>query len=259
MARHDAAHPRGTPCWLDLASPDVKKAAAFYARLFGWEYEVSGPEFGHYHMASVGGAAAAGLGQMQEGSGMPSAWTVYLAADDAAAMADRAVALGGTLMMGPMEVPGMGHLAIVGDPAGAAFGLWQPLAHPGFGVTHEHGAMGWCEVNVPDADGARRFYTELLGVDARPLESEDMPTTYYVLSKDGQDVGGILQMTEEWEGVPPHWMAYFEVDDCDATVRAAAESGGAVAVPPFDTEYGRIAVLNDPFGAVFSVNQTRRG
>lgn len=257
MARYDGPHPQGTPCWFDLMSPDVKAAAAFYQRLFGWTYDVSGPEYGHYHLAQVEGRPAAGIGQKPENSEMPSAWTVYLAADDAAAMADRAVRAGGRLLMGPMEVPAMGHLAIVQDPGGAAFGLWQPLGHHGAGIAHEPGTMGWCEANVPDAEQARRFYEELMGASTRRLSAEEIPTTYYVLSKDGTDVGGILEMTEAWAGVPPHWMAYFEVEDADRTTEAAREAGGTVSVPPFDTPYGRIAVLTDPFGAVFSVNQTR--
>lgn len=256
MARHDSAPTPGTPCWFDLLSPDAPAAAAFYARLFGWTYDVSGPEYGHYHMALVDNRPAAGIGQRQEGASTPSAWTVYLAARDAAAMADRVSELGGSVVMEPTEVPGMGRMAIVQDPGGAVFGLWQPLAHLGFGVTHEHGTMGWCEVNVPDGEAARAFYAELMDADARLLESDAVPTVYYVLSKDDQAVAGILEMTAEWQGVPPHWMPYFEVADCDAAARAAEEAGGTVSVQPFATEYGRIAVVTDPFGAVFSVNQT---
>ena len=259
MTRHDEAPAPGTPCWFDLVSPDAAAAAAFYAALFGWTYDVAGPEHGHYRMAMVDGRPAAGIGQRQEGTETPSAWTVYLAADDAATMAQRATGLGGSVVVQPMEVPGMGHMAIVQDPGGAVFGLWQPLAHRGFGVTHEHGTMGWCEVNVPDGETAKAFYAELMGAEARLLESDAVPTVYYVLWKDDEAVAGILEMTAEWQGVPPHWMPYFEVADCDAAARAAEEAGGTVSVPPFDTEYGRIAVVTDPFGAVFSVNQTTAG
>jgi hypothetical protein len=240
-------------------SPDVEAAAAFYARLFGWTYDVSGPEYGSYHIALVDGRAAAGMGQMPEGAEFPSAWTVYLAADDAAAMAERARRLGGGVATEAFEVPGMGRMAIVHDPGGAVFGLWEPIAHLGFGIAHEPGTMGWCEANVPNAEGARAFYAELMGAEARPLGSDAIPTRYYVLAKGGEDVAGILEMTEAWEGVPPHWMPYFEVDDTDATAEAAKDAGGTVSVPPFDLPYGRIAVITDPFGAVFSVNRPPRG
>src|SRR6056297_3085895 len=113
MTRHDEAPAPGTPCWFDLVSPDAEAAAAFYAALFGWTYDVAGPEHGHYRMAMVDGRPAAGIGQRQEGTETPSAWTVYLAADDAATMAERATGLGGSVVAEPMEVPGMGRMAIV--------------------------------------------------------------------------------------------------------------------------------------------------
>jgi len=256
MTRHEHAHAPGTPCWFDLLSPDAEAAAAFYAQLFGWTYDVSGPEEGRYHTAMVDGRPAAGIGQRQEGTHAPSAWTVHLAAGDVAAMADRVTELGGSVLNEPAEVRGLGHLAIVQDPGGAVFGLWQPLTHQGFGVTHQHGTMGWCEVNVPDGEAAKAFYAELMGAEARRLRSDAVPTVYYVLWKDDEAVAGILEMTAERQGVPPHWVPYFEVADCDAVARAAEQAGGTVSVQPFDTEYGRIAVVTDPFGAVFSVNQT---
>jgi len=259
MTRHDKAPAPGTPCWFDLLSPDAEAAAAFYAALFGWTYDVSGSEHGRYHTAMVDGRPAAGIGQRQEGTHAPSAWTVHLAAGDAAAMSDRVTELGGSVLSEPAEVRGLGHLAIVQDPGGAVFGLWQPLTHHGFGITHEHGTMGWCEVNVPDGEAAKAFYAELMGAEARRLESDAVPTAYYVLWKDDDAVAGILEMTAEWQGVPPHWMPYFEVEDCDAAARAAEAAGGSVSVQPFDTEYGRIAVVTDPFGAAFSVNQTSAG
>ena len=255
MSRPNDAPAQGVPCWLDLSSPDVEASAAFYTRVFGWTYDVSGPEFGHYHTALKDGRAGAGMGQSPEGDETPPMWSIYLKADDTAAMSARAETLGGTIVAGPMEVPGQGHLAVIRDPAGAFFGLWQPIGHHVF-FTHEHGAYGWSEVNVPDAEAARTFYEGLMGATSRLMDSNAIPTTYYILSVGGDDVGGILQMTDEWEGIPPHWMTYFEVEDCDAAVAAAREAGGSVSVEPFDLPYGRIAVLTDPFGAVFSVNQT---
>ena len=113
--------------------------------------------------------------------------------------------------------------------------------------------VGFVAVYVTSAD------TQLLGATTRPLGSDAIATTYLVLAIGGEDVAGILEMTDEWEGIPPHWMAYFEVPDCDAAAAAAREAGGTVSVEPFDLPYGRIAVLTDPFGAVFSVNQTPDG
>jgi uncharacterized protein len=160
--------------------------------------------------------------------------------------------LGGSLVMGPMDVMEEGRLAFLADPTGAHFGVWQARRHRGAQVIDEPGAMAWREVNTPDAEKARDFYGALFGLESKKLEG---PMTYWTLHKGEDTVGGVLQMTKEWVGVPPHWMTYFAVADADAAVKRVAELGGKVSVPPFDTPYGRISVANDPTGAVFSVVQ----
>lgn len=148
-------------------------------------------------------------------------------------------------------------MAILSDPTGAVFGVWQANEHHGFQASAEPGFFGWAEVNTADAERARSFYTELFGASSSGVENPT--TTYYGLSKDGETFAGILQMTEEWAGIPPHWMVYFEVDDIDAAVGRAKECGGAVAVEPFDTPLGRIAVVGDRGMAPFSLLQRGAG
>ncbi len=243
----------GTPCWHDLMSPDVEAAARFYTDLFGWAYDASGAEYGFYHMARVGGRPAAGIGQMPEGAGMPSAWTVYFATDDVHATAEHAAALGATVTMPPMEVPAMGWMAIVLDPAGAAFGLWQGTGHLGTGIEDVHGTTTWRDLHTPDIEAARAFYTELLGADAQPLEAGGTPT--YGLAKDGRNIGGIVRAPSGADAAPPTWMTTFEVADLEAATALCTSGDGKVVQPPFDTPSGRMAVVSDPFGAVFGLNQ----
>ncbi len=253
MILFDAPKAAGEPCWYDLSTPDVHRAAAFYGRLFGWTYEASGGELGNYHQALVDGRRAAGIGQPPADNPMPSAWTVHFAAPELDAMVAQATALG-AVVMGPMDIPGQGRMAMVQDPAGAWFGLWQPQGHEGFGIAETAGAMAWNEVAAPDADAATAFYTSLLGATSEAMTGA--PTDYRMLKHGDRMIGGIIQMDEKWEGVPPHWMPYFQVDDVAATVATTRETGGKVAVEPFEAGPGRLAaVLNDPFGAVFSVVQ----
>jgi predicted enzyme related to lactoylglutathione lyase len=147
---------------------------------------------------------------------------------------------------------GEGRLAFCMDPTGAAFGLWQPMRHTGARVVDEHGAMTWAEVNTRDAVKARDFYASVFGAEPSRLEGENME--YYTLKKGDKTFGGVLQMNDQWPAnVPPHWMAYFAVDDADAAARRVTELGGKVMHGPFDTPYGRIAVVSDPAGAVFSI------
>lgn len=246
----------GTPCWNDLMAPDAAAAARFYARLFGWTYAVSGPEYGYYHMGSLDGRMVAGIGQMPEPGRMPSAWTTYFAADDVKAMARNAVALGGKVVMDAMEVPQQGWMAMIVDPTGAAFGLWQGTGHLGAEIEDEAGAVSWRDLQTGDLPAATAFYSALLGADTRAFEGSALP--YTVLSKAGRDICGIAQLPDAGAEAPSHWLTYFDVRDLDAAITAAREAGGKVIQPPFDTPFGRMAVLADPFGATFSLNWDRK-
>ena len=111
--------------------------------------------------------------------------------------------------------------------------------------------MTWWEVNTRAFEESKRFYGEVFGWSAEPL---DAPGVNYALWKlDGRTVGGMLEMTAEWGEIAPHWMTYFAVTDTDRAASRATELGGSVGAPPFDTAFGRVAVLSDPAGGHFSV------
>ena len=249
MTTRTTARPPGEPTWMDLATPDLDKAKAFYGELFGWEFFDSGAEFGHYNMALLQGQGAAGMGPMQPGSQMPSAWTVYFSSDDAAADAARAAELGGQIFMDAMAVGDLGVMAICADPTGAVFGLWQAKQHIGASIVDEPGTMAWSEVNTRDAAKAAEFYGKLFNLTPSKMEGME----YFQLMRGDKSHCGVLQMDEQWGDLPPHWTQYFAVTDTDAVAAKAAAAGGTVHVPPFDTPYGRIAVIGDPFGATFSI------
>lgn len=250
MANVDT-HPNGTVCWFDLMASDPGKARAFYAALFGWTFEIGGPETGGYGMAKLDDRNVAGVGAQPPGAGFPSTWNVYFSVENADATAEKIKANGGNVVMGPMDVMDEGRLAFCVDPTGAHFGIWQPRNHKGMQKEGEPGSRAWQEVNTRDAAKARAFYGQVLGLEAKKLEGMD----YWTLHQgDSNALAGILQMDEHWPAhVPPHWMAYFYVADTDATCAKVRELGGEVFAPPFDTPYGRIAVLTDPVGAAFSV------
>ena len=114
------------------------------------------------------------------------------------------------------------------------------------------GTICWHEINTPNAEQAKQFYGQMFGWKITPIEMGNF--TYHMLNQGGKDFGGIMEMKgPEWQGVPPHWMMYIAVDDVDAAAKHVAELGGKVCVPPTDISVGRFAVVNDPFGAVFSL------
>ncbi|HRE90463.1 MAG TPA: VOC family protein, partial [Myxococcota bacterium] len=220
--------------------------------LFGWSFDIQGPEYGNYAVAMKDGGVAAGMGQLPPDAGFPPSWTVYFAVESADAAAGAAAQQGGQVMMPPMDVGTQGRMAILVDKTGAVFGVWQPKDHTGATIVQEPGSMAWCEVNTRDAAGARAFYEGTFGLSTKPIEAGG-GTEYYTMHLGELTVAGILQMTAEWGELPPHWIAYFAVEDTDASAERVKALGGKVMHGPFDTPYGRMAVVMDPQGAVFSI------
>lgn len=248
-------HPVGTANWYDLSTNKPEESKAFYSALFGWTFHDQGPEYGHYHQAKQNGHTVAGfMAQTPDMQGMPSLWTVYFRTLDAQADAGRIQELGGNVMVPPMPVHTLGQMMVAIDPTGAAFGLWQPGEFQGSELANEHGSMAWQEVLTRDAGAARDFYTALLNSTTEKLPGD---MTYYTLHQGSDTVGGIMQMDDgHWPAsIPPHWMPYFAVNDIQDAVKIAAEHGGTVNVPPFESPYGLVSILSDPAGAVFSVIQ----
>jgi predicted enzyme related to lactoylglutathione lyase len=251
MPTRDTSWPAGTPCWVDLAAPDVAAATAFYGDVVGWSFIDSGEQYGHYHVAQTGGRAAAAIGPIQM-EGQPAVWTVYLASDDADATAKLVGENGGTVVAGPMDIPENGRMLVATDPTGGVFGVWQATSMIGMEVYNEPGSVVWEDARLTDPEAGRRFYTAVFGYTYDRVDDE-MPD-YRTFAVRGEVAGGIGGMMGAPEGTPSHWLPYFGVADVDAAVAAAERSGGTVVMPPENTPFGRMGVLVDPFGATFAVH-----
>jgi predicted enzyme related to lactoylglutathione lyase len=119
-------------------------------------------------------------------------------------------------------------------------------------TSHPPGTFNWIDLGTSDPEGAKRFYTSLLG-----WEAEDMPVPegppYTMLRKDGRDAAALYPAQE---GQPTAWMSYVSVDSADDTAARAAELGGKVFMEPFDVmDVGRMAMITDPTGAFLAVWQ----
>lgn len=246
--------PAGTPCWVDLAVPDVAAAKEFYGPVMGWSFVDSGEEFGHYNIAQVDGRAVAAIGPLQE-EGQPTVWTLYFASDDADGTAKLITENGGTLLAEPMDIPGSGRMAVAMDPVGAAFGVWQSAGMHGAEVYAEPGSLVWVDARLPDPDTGRDFYSAVFGFRYENIDGApgDYTTINFDGARDGESVGGIGGMMGSPEGTPPHWLSYFVVADVNAVGAAAVEAGGTTMGAPFDTPYGPMLGITDPFGATFFV------
>jgi uncharacterized protein len=244
----------GTPCWVDLGSPDLDASIEFYGALFGWDVPEAenAEQTGGYRQAMKDGRPVGGLMPLMQ-EGQPPAWSTYLSVENAEATAASVREAGGSVLAEPMDVLDLGRMAVFADPEGAVFGIWQPGTFNGAGVVKENDALVWNELNTRDPGRAREFYGAVFGWEFAEREFE---TGVYTGIRVGEDtVGGMIDITGRApDEVPAHWLVYFAVEDVDATVAKATESGGGVALEPFDiAEVGRIAIVKDPNDAVFAV------
>ena len=252
---NEIRHARGTFCWVELTTTDADGAKSFYTELMGWEAEDDPiPGGGVYTMLRVGEKNLGGLYRMnEEMKGVPPNWLSYVTVESAAEAAAKAKSLGGTVVKDAFDVMDIGSMAVLQDPAGATFAVWQPKKHHGTQLANgEIGGVCWNELATDDVERAGKFYSELFGWTPA---IRDMTTGPYTMFMNGEErAGGMLQMTAEWKGIPSHWMVYFAVADCDASAEKAKSRGGQIKVPPTDIPgVGRFSVIQDPQGAVCSI------
>lgn len=254
MSVNKKAWPQGTPAWADLMAADLDVAKEFYAALFGWEYDDGGEAFGHYATARLGQDTVAGIGPSQGPDGPPPTWTVYLAADEAAEVAGRAADAGATVLMPVMQIGEYGAMAVLADPTGAVFGLWQSGSNTGVDRYNEPGAMVWGEAMVSDYQGGIDFYGKVFGYTFTDMGGGP-EMIYSIMELNGEAVAGIGDLAMMPAGTPSHWRVYFGVADIAASCAQARELGGSVVDEPWETPFGTMATLTGPGGEVFVVNQ----
>jgi predicted enzyme related to lactoylglutathione lyase len=241
--------PDGTPTWIDLGVPDLERAMQFYGALFGWEFQVGPEEYGRYTTALLHGRRVAALAPNMDPTATEFWWNVYLATGDVDATVARARGAGGEVVGGPFDIPEQGRGALLRDPVGAQFGLWEGHGHVGCEVVNEPGALVRNDLVTPTPGPAREFYTAVFGFTLDG--NDDLPDADFTFLRrpDGHEVGGIYGNPAEPRST---WATMFEVADTDEVVRRANAAGGKGAAPT-DMLYGRFAAVTDPFGVEFSV------
>jgi predicted enzyme related to lactoylglutathione lyase len=245
----------GTPSWVDLNSSDVAESVRFYGQLFGWDHAAApggAEQMGRYGFFFKDGMQVAGIAPQMNEARAPS-WTTYVSVDDADAAVSRVIGAGGTPTAEPLAVGDVVRLAFFVDPTGAFLGVIQPGTHHGAQLINEPGALTWNELNTWDPVAAHAFYSAVFGWDAKAEEVEEGETyTRWLLGED--PIAGLLDIrSRDPDMAPAHWLTYFAVEECDATVRRVNELGGELRFGPVDLPMGRFAALADPQGAGFAV------
>ncbi len=250
-----SSYSNGMFCWVDLATTDPDAAKVFYSGLFGWEYDDRPTDMGiPYTLCQIDGYNVAGLSAMPPGmqeQNIPPCWTSYIKHDDVDAVAAKVTAAGGTVMMPPIDVMESGRMAIVQDPTGAAFGVWQPKEHIGAQLVNMPNALVWNELQTRDVAGALKFYRSVFdwGHDADP-------NGYHLFKLGDRMQAGMLQIDDSWGDIPANWAAYFMTEDIEATAAKAQELDATLHVPVTQVgDIGRFSVIQDPQGGNFVAMQ----
>jgi predicted enzyme related to lactoylglutathione lyase len=233
----------GTFSWAELMTSDADGAKAFYAELFGWEYEdnPTGPEGPVYSMATRDGHHVAAL---FGDDSQPPHWNCYVTVESVDDAAQKATDSGGALMHEAFDVMEVGRMAVITDPTGAALCLWEPRQHIGATLVNTPGSMAWNDLVTPDAEAAIDFYGKLFG-----WTFEEMPGSggYRVIRNGERSNGGIYP-----QDGPSNWIPYFGHDDVERLVGDIEGLGGSLYNGPVQVPAGTFAVLADPQGAVFA-------
>jgi predicted enzyme related to lactoylglutathione lyase len=276
MSERDGYIP-GVPCWVDTSQPDPGAALPFYGGPFGWEFENVMPDGseGDYFIGRIRGGDVAAVGSIPDGAPPMAEWNTYVWVDSADDAVTRARDAGGGVVMEPFDVLDAGRMAVVADPEGAVFCVWQAKQHKGAKVVNEHGSLNFNGLATRDPAGAKAFYGALFGWQTLALPGGEMWTLpgYGDHLEEGNPglrqqmgqmgapdgfidvVAALNPIADDDSETPAHWSVTFGVDDAEATAAKARELGGTVVADPFDAPWTRMAVIKDPQGATFIASQ----
>jgi predicted enzyme related to lactoylglutathione lyase len=267
----------GVPCWIDTTQPHADAARRFYGGLFGWEFEEMMPpgSGGSYLIGRIRGGDVAAIGSSPDDASAAAVWNTYVWVDSADDTAAKARVAGGTVVAEPFDVFDAGRMAVLSDPEGATFCVWQAKNNPGAQVVNEHGSLNFNGLATRDVEAAKRFYGAIFGWQTLTLPGmlmwtlpgygdhleESTPGLRESMSQMGApdgfiDVVATIEPIAADDGATPaHWSVTFAVDDVARAAAKATELGGEVVAGPFDAPWTRMAVINDPQGAPFIASQ----
>jgi uncharacterized protein len=239
----------GSFVWFEYAAKETSKAQGFFGELFGWGIQKVPMPQGEYTMIAAGDRTIGGY--LPDGA--PQArWLTHLRVQDARAVAGKIASLGGKVLEQAVKIGDFGTMAIVTDPHGASFALWQPakleeLPQP------TTGTFVWNELFSADPAASVAFYTAIGGFEEEKMEMPGMGT-YHLLKSGGVPRAGIMK--QMMPGQPHAWLPYVQVANADASADKAKRLGATLIVPPTDIpNVGRFSIFADPQGAALGILQ----
>ena len=258
------SHPPGSFSWPELATTDQKAAVSFYRALFGWDLNEQplgpGDTYSMFQLRGKETGAAYTMRPDERQSGAPPHWNSYVTVANVDESVKKAQELGARVFAPPFDVMDAGRMAVLQDPTGAVFQVWQPKRSIGAKIVNEPGALCWTELTTTDTKAAEAFYTQLFGWTPKH-NAPGAPMEYTEFSVAGTPSIGMMPKPADMPAhVPSYWMPYFQVADLEAAVATATTNGGKVMVGPMPIPgTGRFAIVLDPQGAMFAVFKFAQG
>ena len=249
----------GNFIWHELLTTDAAAAANFYTEVVGWTARDSGMPGAAYTILSSADAMVAGLMAQPAGAaGAPPGWIGYVAVDDTDASAAKAVSLGGRIVQPAHDIPGVGRVATVTDPQGAAIALFRPSGEGPRPAAMSPGSVGWNELMATDMPAVWPFYEAMFGWTKADAMDMGAMGIYQLFGGGGDPMGGMMTRPPDAPG--PTWRYYFAVADIDAGVARVARAGGKVLMGPMEVPGGAWVVQGqDPQGLMFALVGRRAG
>jgi hypothetical protein len=251
----------GRFCWFELGTSDQPAAKNFYGAVFGWTAEDSEMGPGNiYTIFKLGNddvAAAYTLQPEMKTAGIPPNWMIYVRVADADQAAAKTASLGGKVERPPFDVGPNGRMAVLADPTGGMFCVWQPLEHPGVTVTGKPGTAVWADLSTPDQMRAAKFYGDLFGwkiVDGKNMVVSKGGDYAHIVNGE-EFIGGIPPADQRDPKMPAHWLTYFDVADYDAALAKVKAHGGRVHYEHEMKDVRRFAYVSDAQGAMFAIHK----
>jgi predicted enzyme related to lactoylglutathione lyase len=241
--------------WVNLSTSDTAAAKRFYGGVFGWQFnDMPAGSGATYTFCELSGKGVAGLAAITQDMGaVPPHWMPFINVRNADDVAKRTTQNGGKILFNPSDVLDVGRMALIADPTGARVSVWEARRHKGAALVGETGAMCWNELLTPDIDAAGRFYRTVFDWSADLVDtSED--SSYTIFKAGTTMIAGMMARPARLRDVPPNWLTYFGVANCDASAAKITELGGTILQPPTDIpDIGRFAVCRDGQGATFAI------
>ena len=248
----------GEFCWTELAVQDVPAAKIFYQGLFGWKFRdvpIGGGQT--YSMCLVDDKEVCAMYTMCEEvreMKVPPSWLAYIHVDNVDDCVGRIKTIGGKVLAEPMDVMDAGRLAMIQDPTGAKFGIWQARKHIGAALDESPGTVCWRELITPNLDAAGKFYSTLFGWRGKVEDMGGMK--YHMYMKDDEGRCGMLSPPAK--DMHPNWMTHWVVENCEKSVAKAKQLGAFVCRDTTEIpNVGRFAILGDSQGAGFGIFESQ--